>query len=226
MRKPVALVNSELVQSSNPEHPGIDLPCWLDASRTGQRIILLGQDPLRDDKYFPTSLKDELSVVIGTPYSVHSGSLRRQGNNPRYWGIISHLLDAGYNLYLTDVSKFWARGQRIRPSIDRTYRLILQGEFELIAPSGSPPLIVAFGKRAAAFLLGADFPVTKKIGSAQAQIFSRGTISVLPVLHPSPQNEGILKGYLRTNEVDPDQGVLGIAEVIAKTISRSRGGRP
>jgi hypothetical protein len=59
-----------------------------------------------------------------------------------------------------------------------------------------------------------------KIGHAKAEIFSFGSINVLPVLHPSPQNEGILKGYLRANDVDPAQGVVGIAEVIMKTIGR------
>jgi len=226
VRKPIALVNPELLQSPNPEHPGIDLPCWLETSGSDRRIILLGQDPLRDDRYFPHASQSEPSVVIGTPYSVHSASLRRQGNNPRYWGIISKLLAAGYNLYLTDVGKFWARGQRARAASARTYRMILEEEFALSAPSGSPSLIVTFGKQAAAFLLGADYPATTKIGKETAQIFSRGPIRVLPVLHPSPQNEGILKAYLRANEVDPDQGVSGIAEVITKTISRFGGRRP
>jgi hypothetical protein len=40
------------------------------------------------------------------------------------------------------------------------------------------------------------------------------------VLHPSPQNEGILKGYLRANDVDPAMGVVGLAEVITKAIAQ------
>ena len=216
VRRPVALVSSTLVHSAALEHPGIDLPCWIEIAPSGHRIILLGQDPLRDDRYF--SIEDKSTVVIGTPYSAHSASLRERGNSARYWKIMRHLLGAGYNLYLTDVSKFWARDHKVPPSAEQTYRMILQGELDLLAPSGSAAFVVAFGTRASAFLLGPAFPVTAKI--AKAKIFTAGPVNVLPVLHPSPQNEGVLKGYLRANDVDPAQGVVGIAEVITRTIER------
>lgn len=218
LRRPVSLVNSLLVDSALIQHAGIDLPCWLETAPTARRIMILGQDPLRDDRYFST--EGGPAVVIGTPYSTHSASLRERGNSGRYWKIMRHLLGAGYGLYLTDVSKFWAREHSVPASAEGVYRELLQSELNLIAVPGSTTVVVAFGKRAAAFLLGRAFPETMKIGHTKAEIFSVGSVHVLPVLHPSPQNGGILKGYLRVNDVDPAQGVEGIAEVITRSIGR------
>lgn len=223
VRKPLALVDSTL-RPPDPAHPGIDLPCWIEAPQSDQALILLGQDPLRDGRYFIANSHRE--VVLGTPYSAHSAILRERHPSRRYWTIIHYLHEAGYNLYLTDIRKFWPPATTGLSSAARLNAAILDAELDLIRPPGPPPLVVAFGKQAATFLLGADFPLTTKIGNAKAQIFSRGANRVLPVLHPSPQNEGILKAYLRANEVDASLGVPGIAEVIAKTISRFRGGRP
>jgi hypothetical protein len=221
VRRPLALVNQDL-RSPNPGYPGIDLPCWIEALQSDQTLVLLGQDPLRDDRYFTTDSQRE--VVLGTPYSAHSATLRERYPSRRYWTIIRYLHGAGYNLYLTDVRKFWPPAATASTSAVRLNEVIFNTELSLLRSSGSLPLVIAFGKQAAGFLLGADFPANIKIGSAKAQIFSRGGIRVLPVLHPSPQNQGALKGYLRANDVDPDQGVIGIAEVIAKTISRFRSG--
>lgn len=165
-------------------------------------------------------------MVIGTPYSVHSQSLRRWGNNPRYWRLIRTLLDAGSSLYLTDVVKFWVRGQgaRLPLSADHLYRSILEREIDLVAPS----LVVAFGTRAAQSLLGRDFSAGKKISNARAETFPVRNTYVLPVLHPSPRNTPILPTYLRANDIDPRKGVDGITEIITNTLSRlkdSEGGR-
>lgn len=203
---------------TNLTHPGIDLPCWIQTSNPHQTIVLLGQDPLRDDTYFGVPSEDPY-IVIGTPYSVHSRSLRRWRNNPRYWAPISELLNAGYRIYLTDIFKFWFRGQRVRPSAEATYRTLLHGELSLLTSAGPPPIVVAFGQRAAAFLLGPDFTAGRKIANSKAEIFAAGTIRVLPVLHPSPQNARMLPDYLRANDVDPTKGTAGLAEVITKAVS-------
>src|SRR5712664_1442631 len=72
VRKPLALVNRKL-REAHPTHPGIDLPCWIEARDADQTLVLLGQDPRRNDRYFLTKKKRD--VVIGTPYSVHSADL-------------------------------------------------------------------------------------------------------------------------------------------------------
>lgn len=220
VRLPVGLVNSELVDSAPLRHPGIDFPCWLEGSPTARRIIILGQDPLRDDRYFST--EDRPAVVIGTPYSTHSASLRERGISARYWRIMRHLIGAGYSLYLTDVSKFWAEDHRVPASAERMYRALLHSELNLISRLGSTTVVVAFGRRAAEFMLG-RIAADTKIGSAKAELRSTVSALVLPVLHPSKQNGGRLKEYLRANDVDPAMDVVGIAEVITKTITQLNG---
>jgi hypothetical protein len=126
VRRPVALVNPDLLPGTSLTHPGIDLPCWIQAANVKQTIVLLGQDPLRDESYFHVPSEDPY-VVIGTPYSVHSRSLRQWRNKPRYWAPIKDLLDLGYSIYLTDIFKFWFRGQTLKPSGEDTYRMILRG---------------------------------------------------------------------------------------------------
>ena|SRR6266566_3983410 len=78
VRKPLSLISRSLLPSPSAEHPGIDLPCWLETtneSSHSQTVVLLGQDPLRDDTYFTVPSNHQPYVVIGTPYSVHSQSL-------------------------------------------------------------------------------------------------------------------------------------------------------
>lgn len=70
--------------------------------------------------------------MIGTPCSTHSASLRERGNSARYWKIMRHLIGAGHSLYLTDVSKFWARDHRVPASAERVYRALLQSELTCI----------------------------------------------------------------------------------------------
>src|SRR5258706_2978366 len=100
VRKPLALVNRKL-RPAHPPHAGIDLPCWIEAPQSEQTLVLLGQDPLRDGRYFFS--KHQREVVLGTPYSAHSAYLRDCHPSNRYWRIIRHLHEAGYNLYLSDV---------------------------------------------------------------------------------------------------------------------------
>jgi hypothetical protein len=218
IRKPLALVNPDLLASASL-HPGIDLPCWIEAPDSNQTIVLLGQDPLRDEGYFTGPAATQPYVVIGTPYSVHSRALRTWRNNPRYWTVISDLLGAGYNLYLTDIVKFWAAGQRApRPSAADTY-----GELDLVSRSGRPVFVVAFGNSAAHALnalLDTALLTDKRLTDSRAEVVSIGPTRVIRVLHPSPQNTPILPDYLAANDVDPAKGVAGLADVIKHAIGR------
>jgi hypothetical protein len=224
IRKPLALVNPDLLASANSLHPGIDLPCWIEAPTSNQTIVLLGQDPLRDEGYFTGPAATQPYVVIGTPYSVHSRALRTWRNNPRYWTVISDLLGAGYNVYLTDIVKFWAAGQRApRPSAADMYRTILRGELDLVSRSGRPAFVVAFGNSAAHALdalLGTALLAGKRLTDSRAEVVSVGSTRVIRVLHPSPQNTPILPDYLAANDVDPAKGVAGLADVIKQAMAR------
>jgi hypothetical protein len=228
IRKPLALVNPDLLASASL-HPGIDLPCWIEAPNSNQTIVLLGQDPLRDEGYFTAQAATQPYVVIGTPYSVHSRALRTWRNNPRYWAVISDLLGAGYNVYLTDLVKFWAAGQRApRSSAADTYRTILRGELDLVSRSGRPVFVVAFGNSAAHALntlLDTALLTDNRLTDSRAEVVSVGSTRVIRVLHPSPQNRPILPAYLAANDVDPAKGVAGLADVIKQAIGRFKPNR-
>ena len=140
VRKPRALIQAAI--ASPGDYPGIDFPCWLEPEG-GRRVtvMLVGQDPVRDATYF-TVPATEPYVVIGTPYSVHSQALRSWRNNPRYWMLIQHLLDAGYMLYLSDIAKAWPSAEG--GTAERIAREILEYEIALVAPTlvvtGEPSL--------------------------------------------------------------------------------------
>jgi hypothetical protein len=220
-RKSLAVVNPDLLPSRSAVYPGIDLPCWLEAPNATQTIVLLGQDPLRDARYFTPGAEQPPYVVIGTPYSVHSRALWTWHNHPRYWAVIDDLLGAGFALYLTDIWKFWAEGQRApHASAAHTYRTILRQEVDLLSRSGKPVFVVALGNSAAAALLDPTYLAGTSLRHSQAEVVVTNSMRVIRVLHPSPQNEPILSDYLRANDVDPAKRVAGIAEVIRRAIAR------
>jgi len=209
VRKPRALIQAAI--ASPGDYPGIDFPCWLEPE-SGRRVtvMLVGQDPVRDATYF-TVPATEPYVVIGTPYSVHSQALRSWRNNPRYWMLIQHLLDAGYMLYLSDIAKAWPSAEG--GTAERIAREILEYEIALVAPT----LVVTFGSRATQALLGPG--ASRGFRGRLAERLPLGRTSVLPVLHPSRRNTHMLAEYLQTNGVDPGKGVVGIAEIITNAIS-------
>ena len=222
--KPLSLVHGDLLPATLGEgagckYPGIDLPCWIEVAQSDRCIILMGQDSLRSDKFFPVPAADSgPRVSIGTPYGVHSRALWQYHNCPRYWEVIRRLLNEGYNLYLTDVFKFWYKGVTYNLT-GRTSRSILEQEFDVIKASGPGSLIVAFGQRVAKFLdPGRGVFAQGRISETRAEIRNVDGRRMLRVLHPSPQNNGVLPDFLRANDVDPKQSVAGIGEVIVRAI--------
>ena len=93
--------------AGNCEPIGIDLPVLIkpEQSEAKATVVLLGQDPLRKSKDI-----DEAKVFdnafIGTPYRVHH--LNGLPTNTRvYPKLIQRLLEKGYDVYLTDVRKYY-----------------------------------------------------------------------------------------------------------------------
>jgi len=140
-------------------------------------------------------------------------------NNQRYWKIIQPLLDAGYNLYLTDIAKFWVRGQKTPPSGEarKIYKGILEKEIDLVAPS----LVVSFGVPATTFLMGPSFFAGKRMRDTKAVMLPLplGSTKVLPVLHPSPLTAPILPRYLRANGIPRGRDIAAIADIILRALT-------
>ena len=98
----------QLTKTDEQRKPvGIDLPVLIkpEQSEAKATVVLLGQDPLRKSKDI-----DEAKVFdnafIGTPYRVHH--LNGLPTNTRvYPKLIQRLLEKGYDVYLTDVRKYY-----------------------------------------------------------------------------------------------------------------------
>lgn len=106
------------------ECTGIDVPVlWtLNQDKDSKNIILLAQDPLRDNDYwnYAEEMQHDTHVIIGTPYALHisESTIRKpvtaknrakRYNVGVYRAIIENLCEQGYNVYCTDIFKYYMR---------------------------------------------------------------------------------------------------------------------
>lgn len=174
------------------ECTGIDVPVlWkpnqVESSKT---IILLAQDPLRDNDYWDYS-KEEIQhnkhVIIGTPYALHiseetkrtlvgTKQKSKRYNVGVYRSIIEALCKRDYNVYCTDIFKYYMRNTPCE-EVSKFDVEIFTNEYERI----NPVKIIAMGKRAQAAV-------------AKLQIEQNKIISVLhPKARPQRTTEQIVK---------------------------------
>ena len=110
------------------ECTGIDVPVlWSLNEGKRENIILLAQDPLRDMDYWDYSQKNysqkemQHDVIVGTPYALHISQKTKQtlvGKKKKakrynvgvYRAIIEQLCEQGYNVYCTDIFKYYMLG--------------------------------------------------------------------------------------------------------------------
>lgn len=143
------------------ECTGIDVPVlWkpnqVESSKT---IILLAQDPLRDNDYWDYS-KEEIQhnkhVIIGTPYALHiseetkrtlvgTKQKSKRYNVGAYRRIIEALCKLNYNVYCTDIFKYYMRNTPCEKVSDFDVKIFAK-ECERI----NPVKIIAMGKSAQA----------------------------------------------------------------------------
>jgi uracil-DNA glycosylase len=82
---------------------GIDLPSSLTNEHNDQKVMIIGEDPIRDPKVFGAQRPYDL---IGTPFGFHNHNIRNK-KRPTYFNIVQGLINKGYNVYCTDVFKIW-----------------------------------------------------------------------------------------------------------------------
>lgn len=111
------------------ECTGIDVPVlWSLNEGKRENIILLAQDPLRDMDYWGYSKKNysqkeemQHDVIVGTPYALHISQKTKHtlvGKKKKakrynvgvYRAIIEQLCEKGYNVYCTDIFKYYMLG--------------------------------------------------------------------------------------------------------------------
>lgn len=125
---------------------GIDLPTFITTPNAKGTIIVLGEDPLRENAM---KNNEPQPIILSTPFGVHL-SICRKGKQKIYWEISERILTAGYNIYFTDINKIWMKGKgnpsksKIPNDLKEKYLECLNKEIELF----NPLLLITFGNKA------------------------------------------------------------------------------
>ncbi len=154
---------------------GIDVPVlWTpDTGVVNNTVILLAQDPLRNDDYWDkefchdfTCIKEERNkyVVVGTPYALHyfsdgkpfkathlSNGKKMRWNVRVYYDLICKIVENGYNVYCTDIFKYYFYGHKYKVSdFDKK---ILGDEISRLKENGRVQ-VLCMGKKAQDGIIG------------------------------------------------------------------------
>lgn len=118
---------------------GIDVPVKLSKGRERKgTIMIIGESPVRDTRKIHKN-----GIYIGTPFAVaYKFDIPIQCNIYKY--IFCKLLDAGYDVYLTDAVKVWDTGLKKKEYANHIDYTILKTEIKNMKPL----LIVAWGETA------------------------------------------------------------------------------
>lgn len=151
---------------------GLDLPTWFNLKDNDRRIMLVAQDPLRNNTWysdvdkFPkgkTGHKEDyicIDALVSSPFGLHGKSWRDKKNGGgRMALLVEKLIEHGYGVYLTDCRKYFVYDHKESAAYSSKkknhYRSILEKEIEIIKPAR----IVAMGNQAYNYcreLLGDD----------------------------------------------------------------------
>ena len=199
-----------LIDHGIPENAyllGLDLPIWFNnIDTTGKKIIILGIDPLRNEKTFKSNGADfKTDIVIGTPYALHQLNMRN-GRTKEYWEFINNLAQKNF-VYVTDIYKlfFYEDSSKIRRSYDyyptnRPLKQIylLEQEIDLIEPD----LIITLGAKSYFQLTKRHQPLlTRNIIKEEKKVYKK--YNVIPMVHLSGSTRKQTKlNFLEANEIE------------------------
>jgi hypothetical protein len=184
---------------------GLDVPALVKGKAAKKTIMIIGIDPLRKKRDFPEDVHGK--VITGTPYAIHSKFYRESaGRTKVYWDLIKWLLENEYNVYLTDINKFW-----FSTDGDAKKKYDLKSEYknnisllEKECSNINPLYIVAFG----------DF-VTSFCENKKIREFMKGQIISLP--HPSGANRN-WNTIIKTSPRSAKEKVEKLIEELKKKI--------
>lgn len=152
---------------------GLDLPTWFNIKNTDKRIMLVAQDPLRDNTWYSdvdnpdvpekTGCKENyicIDALVASPFGLHGKSWRSKKNGGgRMALLVEKLIEHGYGVYLTDCRKYFVYDHKESDiySLKKKaiYKRILEKEISIIRPG----CIAAMGNQAYSYckeLLGND----------------------------------------------------------------------
>ncbi len=116
VKHPTQLMNNRIKQLISPNKKcmpvGIDIPVLIPSKTEPKAtVVLLGQNPLRRYKDIDKAKVPDYAF-IGTPYSLHHTAGLPSATRV-YPKLIDCLLADGYNVYLTDVKKYYPSSKKI-----------------------------------------------------------------------------------------------------------------
>lgn len=141
---------------------GLDLPTWFNIKNTDKRIMLVAQDPLRDNTWYSdvdnpdvpekTGCKENyicIDALVASPFGLHGKSWRDKKNGGgRMALLVEKLIEHGYGVYLTDCRKYFVYDHKESAEYSKKkkniYKAILQKEIGIV----NPQRIVAVGNEA------------------------------------------------------------------------------
>ena len=143
----IPIGNSQLGTDIKALHKGaigVDLPTWFNV-QDNKRIMLVAQDPLRNNKRYGECL----DAVISSPFGLHDRYHREWKKGGLMMVLlVEKLVNKGYGIYLTDANKFFIYDHKItnkfsKAHIDK-YAEIMRQEIEIVKPAA----IVCLGRSA------------------------------------------------------------------------------
>lgn len=185
---------------------GIDFPTWFNTPEDKEfKIMVLGIDPLRNEKAFKCMKADvDNEVIIGTPYALHMSNMRA-GRTKQYWNFINLLSENNF-VYLTDIYKTFFYTDKSKKERSYNYyknnllhsqKDLLEEEIKLI----NPDLIITFGAETYFQLMDKRAP--KLTSYVESNIIEFMGKPVLPMIHLSGSVRQQTKiNFLKENKIN------------------------
>lgn len=151
---------------------GLDLPTWFNITSDNTHIMIIAQDPLRNNHWYG----DCHDLIISSPFGLHDATHRSKGNGGKMaYLLIQALVGYDYGVYLTDANKYFVHDRKTSMVYSKKklndYADILQEELDLIKPN----ICVCLGKRAKQ-VLDKCFTTAKVIVLPHLSGMARGAI--------------------------------------------------
>jgi hypothetical protein len=189
---------------------GIDFPNWFGNVWAKKRIMVIGIDPLRNEKVFNENNADKNNnVLIGTPYALHSSKMR-EGRTRPYWEFINSL-SKNHFVYLTDIYKTFFYTDSSKRERSYVYykksvfqmnsvRKVLEQEINLLKPN----LIITLGKESFVQLTEQKCnKLSREISLNITQLNNFPNIPIIPLVHLSGATRKVnILDFIKANNLN------------------------
>lgn len=100
----IGLLKNNFLLENTDTHIGVDFPSWFNFSDKKDKIMVVGIDPFRDDRF-------KNGISIGSPFGIHDTHydiLHKVKKKDVYWEFIAGLTEK-FSVYVTDTFKVYFR---------------------------------------------------------------------------------------------------------------------